>query len=70
MTNKEFIDEYERIINKFKEDGSFEKIKKHREKHEATYNSCKRELEDITNDEFLENSMEKKKRELLEKIKK
>ena len=70
MTKQEFVIEFETLIEKYENEGAFEKIKNLKDELGVKYNSYKRELDGISQEEFIEKSIEEKKQKLLKSIKK
>jgi hypothetical protein len=71
MNNQErirFIEEYDRLLEKFKEEGRYSEVQKLKNEYWSKYTTYKRELEGITQEEFIETSVEQKKEDLLNQI--
>lgn len=71
MTNQErirFIKEYDRLLEKYKEEGRYNEVQKLKNKYWSKYTTYKRELEGITQEEFIETSVKQKKEDLLNQI--
>jgi hypothetical protein len=70
MTTQEFIEKYDKLMEEYTKKGDFEEIRKLKEKFGKKYNAYKRELQGISQEDFIKDSIEKKKKDLLGKIKK